>query len=548
MVVLAWLLAIAVAVVVIAVVIIFLNRFYRKSTRDVALVRTGFGGQRILISGGCLALPFLHKVEEINMRTLRIEVRRTADKSAITEDRLRVDVELEFYVRVIPSQEGIATAAQALGAKSFTADGIRNLLEGRFIDAVQAVAARHTMDSLHEGRAEFVAEISSLLRENLRQNGVLLDSVSLTRLDQSAFSSFDENNAFNAVGLRKLAEIIAVNRKKRAEIEADADVSVRHTQLEATKQRLILTQQEEQAQINQHLEIEKMRAASDAEAVKAREEAMIASEEARIARERQTRATELAKQSELRRIELDSQLAVETKKVDSAIQLAAKHVEEAKSRAQAELARSEVVLAEEHVQTERERAVADRSHEMALKRINEQGAVEQAKAETETDVLLRRVRAESEAVRTKAEAERSSLLAKSEGERAVIDAENSQSEALIRMKLEQYRLDRLPEIVSQMMKPAEKIDSIRIHQLSGFSGGGAGGPTGNGDGSPKTPINQVMDSILGMALQLPALKSVGDSIGVDFSSALSTPSTAVTEPAGTSTERQGNNGPERKVK
>ena len=29
-----------------------------------------------------------------------------------------------------------------------------------------------------------------------------------------------------------------------------------------------------------------------------------------------------------------------------------------------------------------------------------------------------------------------------------------------------------------------------------------------------------MDSILGMALQLPALKSIGDQIGVDFSSAV----------------------------
>ena len=537
MVVLAWLLAIVIAVVVIAIVVMFLNRFYRKSTRDMALVRTGFGGQRILISGGCLALPFLHKVEEINMRTLRIEVRRAADKSVITEDRMRVDVELEFYVRVIPSQEGIATAAQALGAKSFTVDGIRNLLEGRFVDAVQAVSARHTMDSLHEGRAEFVAEISNLLRENLKQNGILLDSVSLTRLDQSAFSSFDENNAFNAVGLRKLAEIVAVNRKKRAEIEADADVSVRQTQLEATKQRLVLTQQEEQAQINQHLEIEKMRAASDAEAAKAREEAMIASEEARIGRERQTKATELAKQSEIRKIELDSQLAVEVKKVDSAIELAAKHVEEAKSRAQAELARAEVILAEEHVQTERDRAVADRSHEMALKRVNEQGAVDQAKAETEADVLLRRVRAESEAVRTKAEADRSSLLAKSEGERALIDAENSQSEELIRMKLEQYRLDRLPEIVSQMMKPAEKIESIRINQLSGFGGSASGASGGNGDGSQKTPINQVMDSILGMALQLPALRSIGDSIGVDFSSAVSAPP-ATTSPPTAVTERK----------
>ena len=94
------------------------------------------------------------------------------------------------------------------------------------------------------------------------------------------------------------------------------------------------------------------------------------------------------------------------------------------------------------------------------------------------------------------------MLAQSEGERALIEAENARSETLVRMKLEQYRLDKLPEIVSEMMKPAEKIESIRIHQITGF--GGAPGTTsaGTDGGGSKPPVNQVMDSILGMALQL----------------------------------------------
>ena len=71
MIALAWLFGLIVAIVVIAVAVAFLNRFYRKSTRDVALVRTGFGGQKVVLSGGCLALPFLHKVEEINISEQR---------------------------------------------------------------------------------------------------------------------------------------------------------------------------------------------------------------------------------------------------------------------------------------------------------------------------------------------------------------------------------------------------------------------------------------------------------------------------------------------
>ena len=159
------------------------------------------------------------------------------------------------------------------------------------------------MDSLHENRAEFVRIIADLLRENLEQNGILLDSVSLTRLDQSAFSSFDENNAFNAVGLRKLAEIIAVNRKKRAEIEADADISVRQTQLEATKQRLVWpSRRKKRRSASASRSKRSGRRATPRRPRRARQ-AMIASEEARIERERQTRATEVAKQSELRKLE-----------------------------------------------------------------------------------------------------------------------------------------------------------------------------------------------------------------------------------------------------
>jgi flotillin len=531
---LAWLLAIIVAILIIAIAVIFLNRFYRKSSRDLSLIRTGFGGQRIVISGGALALPFLHRIDEINMRTIRVDVRRINEKSLITEDRMRVDAEMEFYVRVQPSVDGVATAAQALGSKSLNSEGIRNLLEGRFVDAMQAIAASSSMDALHERRAEFVRKVADLVRENLAQNGILLDSVSLTRMDQTAFSALDENNAFNAVGMRKLAEIIAVNKKKRAEIEADADTSVRQTQLEATKRRLTITQQEEQAQLAQRLEIDRSKAASDAESAKAREESLVASEGARINRERETKMLEIAKQRELRRTEIEAQLNSEIRKVDSAIQLAGKHAEEARAQAQAELAKSEVILAQEKVQTDRERAVADRSREIAAKRVAEAGEVAEANAATEANVLLQRTRSQAEATRTQAEAERLRMLAESEGSRALIAAKNSRSDALMAMELEQYRLDKMPEIVAQMVKPAEKIESIRIHQLSGFGGGQNtnfngvnGAPNGNGnvvvDGNNKAPVAQVMDSILGMALQLPALKSIGEQIGYDFSSAMPKP-------------------------
>ena len=108
------------------------------------------------------------------------------------------------------------------------------------------------------------------------------------------------------------------------------------------------------------------------------------------------------------------------------------------------------------------------------------------------------------------------MEAEAAGRIALNKAENTLDDAVIRMRLEERKLDRLPEIMTQMMKPVEKIDSIRINQISG-----AGGDTGSGaaqgvDGA----FGAAMDLILGMAVRLPAMKQMGEEIGLDFDSNL----------------------------
>jgi uncharacterized membrane protein YqiK len=56
----------------------FLNR---QSSRATSPGAHRLPAAKVVLSGGCLVLPFLHKVEEINMRTNRVEVHRTGSKS-----------------------------------------------------------------------------------------------------------------------------------------------------------------------------------------------------------------------------------------------------------------------------------------------------------------------------------------------------------------------------------------------------------------------------------------------------------------------------------
>ncbi|NJO37999.1 MAG: hypothetical protein HC871_10790 [Rhizobiales bacterium] len=245
-------------VVLIAVIILVavLARLYRRATREVSLIRTGLGGQKVVMDGGALVVPFFQEMTPVNMATLRLDLSRAGEASLITKDRLRVDIGAEFSVAVQPSEAAIARAAQTLGERVFEARRLKDVVEGKLVDALRAVAARMTMDELHENRARFVQEVRELVAPDLLAKGLELHSVSLTSLDQTSFKDLDQNNAFNAVGMRKLAEVIAKARKERAEIDAQAEVAVRLSAMEAARRKLEIDRDEEQAKIEQQQAIE----------------------------------------------------------------------------------------------------------------------------------------------------------------------------------------------------------------------------------------------------------------------------------------------------
>jgi hypothetical protein len=194
---------------------------------------TGFSGQRVILNGGALVFPVLHEIIPVNMNTLRLEVRRAHEQALITRDRMRVDVTAEFYVRVKPSEESIANAAQTLGMKTMHTEEPKELVEGKFVDALRAVATEMAMTELHEKRVDFVQKVQQVVSEDLLKNGLELESVSLTGLDQTSKEQFNPNNAFDAEGLTRLTEEIEARRKKRNDIEQDTNVAMANKDLEA---------------------------------------------------------------------------------------------------------------------------------------------------------------------------------------------------------------------------------------------------------------------------------------------------------------------------
>ena len=391
------------------------------------------------------------------------------------------------------------------------------MIEGKLVDGLRSVAAQMTMDELHENRAEFVQEVQNAVSEDLLKNGLELESVSLTALDQTPFEALDENNAFNAVGMRKLAEVIATSKKERAQIDADADVSVRRAAMEAERQKLTIQRDEEEAKIAQIKEIETLRAQQQADIAQKQQEAEQQSEQARIIREEAIRAAEIAKDRDLEVAEQERQVIINQKSE-----------EESRARASADLARAEATKAMEAVVTAQSVAEAERSKQIALieatreaerdaTRVRLSAQAEKDAAQDRADARREEAQADADALTIRAEAKKADLLAEAEGRRAITDAENALSAEIIAMKVDLARLEAMPEIVAEMVKPAEKIDSIKIHQVSGIGGAAGGGSSSSGD---KPVVNQALDSIMGMAVQMPALKKLGDELGLSMENGL----------------------------
>src|SRR5438552_3686727 len=370
-------LGLVVAAIVVAIGVWLMNWLYLRSSKERAFVRTGLGGQKVVMNGGAFVLPIVHEVVPVNMNTLRLEVSRGRDKALITKDRMRVDVLSEFYVRVQAGHDAIAAAAQTLGQRTLEPETLKELVEGKFVDALRTVAAEMTMEELHEKRGEYVKRVKGVVAADLLQNGLELEAVSLTQLDQTAMEFFNPSNAFDAEGLTRLTEQIERRKKIRNDIEQDTMIQIRNKNLEAEKLSLEIDRDAENAKLRQEQEIEFARAAQRAELARERAEQQQSAERAeitareqvgraRIESERALEGDRIAKERAIESAEIERRQAIELAEQLRAIAIAEQSKAQSEAQAAADHARALAVSEEEKVFTARETEMATRRKAVEL--------------------------------------------------------------------------------------------------------------------------------------------------------------------------------------
>jgi uncharacterized membrane protein YqiK len=336
-------------------------------------------------------------------------------------------------------------ASRTLGDRSLTPQALRDLEEGKLIGALRSVSATQTLQDLHEKRQEFADAVQQTCMEDLMSNGLTLESVSVTGLDQINVEFLDpENNTFDAVGLMRITEVTEEQRRARNEVERTTEVAIKEKDVDAEKQRLRLEQSQALAEAEQRRQIATHAAEQQAATAKVEAEQEQLVQEAEIERDR---AVEQAK--------IQSQLAIERASIEKQMDIE---------------------------RMEKQREVVEKDRVEATREL------EMAQAQKEMDVAIVNANAELEANKILAEAQR----AKAEGETATIEAKNVAEAKVLSQEVALSMIAAAPDIVAQLMKPAEKIDSIRVLDFGGDSN--------------SSNMGRVTSSIIGAGSAMPLLK------------------------------------------
>ncbi len=377
----------AIVLIMVAVAAV-VTRLYRKASANMAFVRTGMGGARVVRDGGTVVVPVVHQVIPVSLETMRLNVERRGPHALITKDNLRVDLSAEFYIKVQAKTEDILQAARSLGGRNIKADAVSELVQEKLVSALRTVAATKELVELHSKRDEFASAVQAIVIHDLAHNGLTLESVTISSLDQTDPEQLQDRNVFDAQGLRKIAEITQRAHVERNEIEREAERAVVEKNVDTRKKVLEMERDQAEFEAEQKMKVSNVQAGRQREI-----------QEFRLSQEEAVARRDILKQQAVQMSEVERALAVEKAEADKKIALVAK----LRDQETAEIVKKQAVEVADRV---KQVAVAQKEQERAAA----QAAALSAEADRETaNQKVLTVKVQSEAQR---EAEKKLIAAK----------------------------------------------------------------------------------------------------------------------------------------
>ncbi len=425
------------ALVILALIALWAyTRVYVITPNNEAFVRTGgivTKNKAVILNGGCIVLPGFHEITRVPLREISIDVVRTDKLAVRTRDYLRANMRVTFYVCINPDKDAVLTAAARLSKQGkISENDIKDALEKRADDAIRAAAKKKSIAEIDSDKLGFADEVLNLIQQDLKKVGLTLNNIAISEIEES--DTYDENNFFDAQGVRLRTETIQksikqkldvelqTTREKR-EIELSTKVAIEQEELAAEKQSLQISRDKEDANLTQLKEIEELKAQREREIQEAKDQEAAKIEKNKIlqlkAVEEEKIKQDLAvKQSQ---IEADIALEEENKKLKLAQILQQQEAEVADITRQKTLEEEKIQreLAVQQTQLEADIALEEKKKKLKVAQALQQQEAEVADITRKQTVEASSLRAQIEI----AEAEQESKIAQQNAAIAITEKE-----------------------------------------------------------------------------------------------------------------------------
>jgi uncharacterized membrane protein YqiK len=472
------LLLVAVLVAIGWLIIRLLSRSYVKTTATTAFVRTG--GLRgaasqptVVMNGAAWVFGFLHRIKWVSLETLSIEVRHLEENALITNDPQYVDLEARFFVKIAHDRDSISVAARTIGGEMVNEASVRRLVEPKINGAVRDVAATFNLKNLLEKRMDFINQVQARLRDDLAENGLALESVSILILRPTLQGQFSTDDILGAQVARANAVVIEEALTEKTRLERMGAIQRARLDADAERQQLSIQEEIDIERAQRERNVVIVRAEEDAAAKIAREQRREEAERAKLLADRALEEEQLENQRLIVLLQEQMQKAIELEKIlrEEAIALAEqereKHVLEAtieklrttREQIEADREREQALQA---AMTVIEKAVAEREAEIEL--INTRLEVDRRALEARGEIEVATAQADVTRARSQAEFEAARLAAQGEKEKASVTGLVEVQIALERVKVLQEEADAIRQkLLAEADGEKAKAEALASH-------------------------------------------------------------------------------------
>ncbi len=258
------------------------GKFYVKVGPDEAIVKTGMGGLSVIIDGGALIWPVVHRYEKMDLTLKSFEIAREGSEGLICKDNIRADIKTAFFIRVDKTVEEIKEVSQSIGCKRASqVETLRELFDAKFSEALKTVGKQFEFVELYDKRDKFKNEILKVIGTDL--NGYRLDDCAIDYLEQTRLELLNPNNILDAEGIKKITELTSTEKIKENHFTREREKTLKKQDVEAQEAILELERQRIEATERQKREVAEIQAREHASAACVQEENRLSEERAKIA-------------------------------------------------------------------------------------------------------------------------------------------------------------------------------------------------------------------------------------------------------------------------